>query len=585
MKTNSDSFLIRRSPKSVVKTTTPDFGRHQEMSDSVCVARKARAAYRILALLIGLAILLPLHSSSAQKGTNSADLCPPLPPPSGVTVEVSSVAGLQNAVNNAAAGSTILVDDGTYALNGVYLRIAAPGVTLRSKSGEREAVVLDGNYQTTEIVQVVASNVTIADITLKRAYYHLIHVMASDGADTTNTQIYNVHGLDPGQQAIKINQNSAYTHYADSGRVACSRLELTDAGRPHIWAINASCYTGGVDGHQAKGWTIRDNTIQGFWCDSGLSEHAIHFWTGSRDTLVERNTLRDNARGIGFGLGQSGSNWRTYNDNPCPGVSNAGHYGGVIRNNFIFASRSELLNSGSGFDCGVCLEQACRVDVLHNTVASTQAPFSSIEWRFSGTSVDVYNNLVTHNLRARDNATANQGGNLENAPLSLFVNAAGGDLHLASSASQAIDKGIALAGGLCDDDIDGEVRPIGPARDTGADEYGVPAPPAVKDLRLANVTITSGSLTGTLHWSAPAGAVSFDLKYAYNRITEASWPSATSVVSDLPVGTGTYTATVPYTSGTVTFAIKSRSSAGDGWSALSNNAFWPHWDILLPVVR
>jgi len=541
-------------------------------------------SFRILVLLIGLSLFLPLGASRAQELPQSANLCPPLPPPSGVTIEVSSVPALQNAVNNAAPGSTILVDDGTYALNGVYLRIVAPGVTLRSKSGNREAVVLDGNYQTTEIVQVVASNVTIADITLKRAYYHLIHVMASDGADTTNTKIYNVHGLDPGQQAIKINQNGAYTHYADSGTVACSRLELTDAGRPHIWAINNSCYTGGIDGHQAKGWTIRDNTIQGFWCDMGLSEHAIHFWTGSRDTLVERNILKDNARGIGFGLGQSGSNWRTYTDTPCPGVSNAGHYGGVIRNNFVFASRSELLSSGSGFDCGICLEQACRVDVLHNTVASTQAPFSSIEWRFSGTSVDLFNNLVTHNLRARDGATASQGGNLENAPLSLFADASNGDLHLTSSASQAIDKGVALTGGLCDDDIDGDVRPIGPARDIGADEYGVPAPPAVKDLRLANVIIASGSLTGTLQWTPPPGAVSFELRYAYSHITEAGWPSATTVASDLPAGTGSYTATVPYSTGTVYFAIKSKSSAGDA-SAISNNAFWPHWDISLPLVR
>jgi hypothetical protein len=541
-------------------------------------------SYRILAILIILAILYPLNSSSAQKGIISANLCPPLPPPGGATVEVSSVSALQNALNNAAPGSTILVDDGTYALNGVYLRITSPGVTLRSKSGNREAVVLDGGYVTTEIVQVVASNVTIADITLKKAVYHLIHVTASDSADTMTTKIYNVHGLDPGQQAIKINQNGAYTHYADNGSVACSRLELTDAGRPQIWEINGSCYTGGIDGHQARGWTIRDNTIQGFWCDSGLSEHAIHFWTGSRDTIVERNILRDNARGIGFGLGQSGSNWRTYSDTPCPGVSNAGHYGGVIRNNFVVASRSELLSSNSGFDCGICLEQACRVDVLHNTVASTQAPFSSIEWRFSGTSVDLFNNLVTHNLRARDSATSNQGGNLENAPLSLFVNAAAGDLHLASTASQAIDKGVALAGGMCDDDIDGEARPIGPARDIGADEYGVPAPSAVQDLRLSNAIVGAGSLTATLRWTPPAGAVSFEIRYGYNRITEAGWPGATLVISDLPAGTSTYTATVPYTTGTVYFVIKSKSSAGD-LSALSNNTFWPQWGILLPVVR
>jgi len=58
------------------------------------------------------------------------------------------------------------VNDGTYNLDGVYLRFDVPNVTLRSASGNCENVVLDGNYITTEIVQIVASNITIADLTL-----------------------------------------------------------------------------------------------------------------------------------------------------------------------------------------------------------------------------------------------------------------------------------------------------------------------------------------------------------------------------------------------------------------------------------
>jgi hypothetical protein len=428
--------------------------------------------YLLLAFIL---LVQPDKPVSAESDLASA-ACPPLPPASGATVTVSTVSGLVNAVNSATSGLTILIADGTYALNGAYLRIDDPGVTLRSASGDRESVVLDGGYQTTEIVQVVASNVTIANLTLQRAVYHPIHVSAADNADTLNTLIYNVHLIDPGQQALKINQNSAYTHYADNGTVACSRIELTDAGRPHIWEINGSCYTGGVDGHQAKGWVVRDNTIQGFWCSSGLSEHAIHFWTGSRDTLVERNDLRDNARGIGFGLGQTISNWRTYADDPCQGITDAGHYRGIIRNNMVFAGRSELLSSQSGFDCGICLEQSCKTSVLQNTVVSTQAPFSSIDWRFAKSQVSIYNNLVSHNLRQRDGATASLGGNLENAPASLFVNAADGDLHLLPAATQAIDQGVALASGACDDDFDGELRPLVSGRDIGADEYnGAPA--------------------------------------------------------------------------------------------------------------
>jgi hypothetical protein len=510
----------------------------------------------------------------------SDDACPPLPPPTGNVVNVSTVTELENAVTGATSGTTILVADGTYHLNGVYLRFDVPDVTLRSVSGDRQAVVLDGNYITTEIVQIVASDVTIADLTLRKAYYHPIHVMTTGGSDTLNTLIYNVHIVDPGEQAIKINPAVA-GYFPDEGGIACSHIELTDAGRPHI---RNNCYTGGVDVHQARDWVIRDNVIEGFWCNSGLSEHGIHMWRGCRDTLVERNVLRDNARGIGFGLDESGSG-RTYPDNPCPGASGGyvDHYGGIIRNNFVFASRSELFSSVYGFDCGICLWQACGAQVLHNTVASTQDPAaSSIEWRFDHTDVDIVNNLATYRLWDRG-GTARLSGNLEYRPLSLFVDGTGGDLHLASTATNAIDQAVPVAAGLCDDDIDGEVRPIGSARDIGADEYGTPPPAAVTDLRVTQAVTGTGTLAATLVWTAPPDAVTTTLRYSGGFITEADWASAPLITDTLPGGAETFTALVPYAGGTLYFAHKSQNTEGE-FSNVSNNAVWPSRDTYLPLV-
>jgi hypothetical protein len=495
-------------------------------------------------------------------------------------VHVSTVTELENAVNGATSGTTILVANGTYHLNGVYLRFDVPDVTLRSASGDRQAVVLDGNYSTTEIVQIVASDVTIADLTLREAYYHPIHVMTASGGDTLNTLIYNVHIVDPGEQAIKINPAAA-GYFPDEGVIACSHIELTDSGRPHI---RNNCYTGGVDAHQARDWVIRDNVIEGFWCDSGLSEHGIHMWRGCRDTLVERNVLRENARGIGFGLAESGSG-RTYPDNPCPGASGGyvDHYGGIIRNNFVFASRSELFSSASGFDCGICLWQACGAQVLHNTVASTQDPAaSSIEWRFDHTDVDIVNNLATYRLWDRG-GTARLSGNLEYQPLSLFVDGTGGDLHLASTATNAIDQAVPVAAGLCDDDIDGEVRPIGSARDIGADEYGTPPPAVVTDLRVTQAVTGTGTLTATLVWTAPPDAVTTTLRYSGGIIPEADWASAPLITDTLPGGAETFTALVPYTGGTLYFAHKSQNTEGE-FSDVSNNAVWPSRDTYLPLV-
>lgn len=510
--------------------------------------------------------------------------CPPLPPPTGAVVNVSTVNQLVNAVNTAAPGVTIRIADGTYNLNGAYLRVDTPGVTLRSASGNREAVILDGNYQTTEIVQIVASNVTVADLTLREAYDHPIHVMSTSSGDTLNTLVYNVHIIDPGQQAIKINPYTGEyaAYFPDAGTVACSRIELTDAGRTYI---RDNCYTGGVDAHQARDWVIRDNVIEGFWCASGLSEHAIHLWRSCRDTLVERNVLVNNARGVGFGMATSGTGIRTYPDAPCPGTSGyVDHYGGIVRNNFVSASRAVLFSSEYGFDNGISLWNACDADVLHNTVYTTNPSrtFSAVEWRFPNTHVDLVNNLVNDTLMARDGASATQAGNIANAQATWFVDAAAGDLHLVSIASAAIDQVTAPA--AVTDDVDADPRPIGPASDVGADEYGVPAPPppdAVTDLRVTQGVTGTGTLTVTLEWTAPADAVTTTLRHASAPITTANWDSATPLAV-LPGVAEAHTAVVAYTTGTVYFALETQNAGGD-WSDLSNNAFWPQRKLYLPL--
>ena len=82
----------------------------------------------------------------------------------------------------------------------------------------------------------------------------------------------------------------------------------------------------------------------------GSRRERIHFWAGSRDTIVERNVIIDCARGVGFGP-DVGASSRRYVDDPYPGIEPLGHYDGIIRNNFIFASAPQ-------FDTGIELAQA-----------------------------------------------------------------------------------------------------------------------------------------------------------------------------------------------------------------------------------
>jgi hypothetical protein len=114
------------------------------------------------------------------------------------------------------------------------------------------------------------------------------------------------------------------------------------------------------------------------------------------------------------------------------------------------------------------------------------------------------------------------------------------------------------------------------------------APPAaVGDLRVTHAVSATGTLTATLRWTAPMGAVTYTLRYSGNLVTDANWASAVTVsvpfTASAPGSLETLTAPVPYTIGTVYFGVKSQNAEG-AWSALSNNAAWPRYDVYLPLV-
>ena len=84
-------------------------------------------------------------------------------------------------LQNAAANATIALADGTYVV-GASVWITKPGITLRSVSGRRDAVVIDGSYTVDEIVDVNASNVTIADLSIRRAVHLAAELRRKGGA-------------------------------------------------------------------------------------------------------------------------------------------------------------------------------------------------------------------------------------------------------------------------------------------------------------------------------------------------------------------------------------------------------------------
>jgi hypothetical protein len=197
-----------------------------------------------------------------------------------------------------------------------------------------------------------------------------------------------------------------------------------------------------------------------------LAGPAILVWNGSSDTTVIRNTFINNQRDISLGLDPT---------KPVDGITD--HARGLIANNFIYKT------SAIAPDVPIAVFDSPQTRVYYNTVLLNGGYPNAIEYRFARTiGVDIKNNLTDGAIVARDGASGSVNNNITNATTGMFTNASAADLHLLSSATAAIDKGVAVS---VTDDFDGQARPQGVASDIGADEYssstatsGIPASPS-----------------------------------------------------------------------------------------------------------
>jgi hypothetical protein len=353
------------------------------------------------------------------------DDCSPLGAPTGPVVSVSPTNDLAARVAAAEPYTTFLLEDGVYALTGGdaadELTVRARGVTVRSASGDPEAVVLDGGYATTELIAVEADDVTIAELTLRQSYGAAIAVRGARG-----TRLFRVNVREPGAEALRA-EASRDGAYADDGVVACASFTR------ETWCGTA------VDLLQAEGWLLRDSAFEQPLCP----EPAVRVATGSRGTRIERSTFSSLSIALQLGDTEYAAGApRRYDGAECEGDS-VGHYGGVVRNVFVRG--------------GLRLEEACGARVSHVSVWG-----GDLAWAFS-------QDLVVRNALAAVNDTggADVAGQLRPS-LADFVDPASGDLHLAPR-SFAHGAGVPIDAGEADTDFDGEPRPLeGP--DVGADE-------------------------------------------------------------------------------------------------------------------
>jgi hypothetical protein len=410
-----------------------------------------------------------LVATAAPPGTQ----CPPYTVERAKSFEIGPEDDLREVLATATKNTVIYLKSGIYRVGGI-LQIITDSITVRSKTGNRDDVILDGNSGgtspdrskfTPEIVAISATDVHLVDISICHAHDHAIHVYPPAEKSISGCLMHNLHVYDCGQQLIKVNANGNESNpcWADRGILEGSLVEFIDNS---MMQDNGDYfYTGGIDVHAGQDWIVRWNHFRNIQRDGKLMEHAVHFWSKSRGTVVENNRFENVYRAIGFGMKTSdtGPMVRSYPDNAGT-APYFDHVGGIIRNNVVFN------RGGIHLESGIELSNVNGTEVYHNTVYSVDPPFSSIEYRFPNTRVAIVNNLVSQRIMLRDGATATViGNNVSGVGAGAFIDAADGDLHLTAGAD-AIDRGSALDAGKAGVDIDGEVH--GDKPDIGADEFG-----------------------------------------------------------------------------------------------------------------
>jgi len=379
-------------------------------------------------------------------------VAPPWPEPAGPVLRVASVTELYTAAAQVPPGGTILVADGHYRLPR-YLELRTDDVTLRSESGQRDQVILDGEGRLGELLGITAcSGVTIADLTVQNVKWNGIKLNCDRGV--RRVTIYNCVIHNVWQRGIKgvmvPEQNREQLRPADCRVQYClfyndrpKRYEDDEADRPDNFRGN---YIGGMDIMYAQRWTISDNVFVGIRGRSGEGRGAIFLWVDARDCLVERNVLIDCDSGICLGNSHRAPGTITH----CTGC--------VVRNNFVTRCTENGILADYTRDCRI----------LHNTIHDPSSPLKRlIRLVHDNDGLVVAHNLLSGPAMRIETASLVQvEGNITRDAADWFVSAEWGNLHLRTEVRHEVP--LVARRDDVSDDVDRQPRAAQTA--VGADE-------------------------------------------------------------------------------------------------------------------
>lgn len=336
-----------------------------------------------------------------------------------------------------------------------YFEICTDGVTLRSASGNRNEVVIDGaQSRHGELLGITGcSKVTIADITIQNARWNGFKINSNRNVQELTIRNCVIHNIwQRGVKGVMVPEEKREEIRPRNCRV---QYCLFYNDRPKQYADDdkdtaenfQGNYIGGIDVMYATGWTISDNVFVGIQGRTGEGRGGIFVWVDARDVVIERNYIVDCDAGICLGNPHRGEGVTAHGTN-C-----------VIRNNFV--TRAHENGIFAAYTRG-CLIQ-------HNTIHDPQsAQERLIRVILDNEELVIANNLLSGPpLQNLSTPAARLAGNWTGEATSWFVDPEEGDLHL-KEAVESI-SGQADMAWPTERDIDGDER--GERRDIGADEF------------------------------------------------------------------------------------------------------------------
>lgn len=302
------------------------------------------------------------------------------------SVIVTNVKELEKAVrvaNKKGGNVDIQLEDGLYQLKG-RLMLKAPNITIRSRSGNRDSVVLRGKGMVASkgvqnLIDVQSANISVRDITLEQATNHLIQLHGVRKA--RDFHLKNAVLRDSFQQLLKSSRGKQNVNANNIINVV-----IEDSVFEYSNALGPQFYIGGIDAHGAENWVIKNNVFRNIASPSkSVAQHAIHLWNFSKNNIIENNLIVNCDRGIGLGLGNK--------DNQ--------HDGAEIQGNMIINTRTNNPFS----DVGIGIESALNTKIIGNTILLFHDYPNAIEVRFPRSK----NNIIEHNTINREITTRNRG--------------------------------------------------------------------------------------------------------------------------------------------------------------------------------